>query len=289
MRSYRPTGNVFQGNLWQQADSDMGQQPQGNPYGSPRRGGTRSGIGTPPANRPPAEDGRYGDNDRVNPRPARGGDGIMFAGGSPYSDERTGGYRPYLPGQAQPVQPPSQGSPYAPGHGGRVWQGGDFVTTDFIDADGNGIDDRYQTAPGTFPQRPRPPRGANSSPHFTGGSAYFDEPTGRYTDTPDYGPPRGSPRVNVPPVSYANDANGLTLGGSWGELAPPQPWGNGGEMLYQGGSPNWRDVEDTFSRPGINNPGVFYKSGMAQSIPSQSSGTSRQPRVKSPAGRQHWR
>lgn len=76
----------------------------------------------------------------------------------PNPNEKMGNWSQYpAPGKAQPIQQPSQGSPYAPGYGGRVGGKSDFVTADFRDSDRDGVDDRYQSAPGQSPQRPTQP------------------------------------------------------------------------------------------------------------------------------------
>lgn len=59
----------------------------------------------------------------------------------------------FRPGMAQPIPPPSQGDPYVPpGQKSPPWgqwigQPG-FQTADFLDTDGDGIDDRKQAGPG---------------------------------------------------------------------------------------------------------------------------------------------
>lgn len=59
----------------------------------------------------------------------------------------------YPVGKAQPIQPPSQGTPY----GERMADAPDTIRTgDFVDSDGDGVDDRYQPGPGVRPNTGKP-------------------------------------------------------------------------------------------------------------------------------------
>lgn len=126
-----------------------------------------------------------------------GPDGALIRGveqpGAPPPPQPAQPPRPQpAPGMAQPIQPPPPGTPYgqpvnttppgnrhggdmerrlfAPaaggaGHGSRMGDAPDARrTTDFIDQDGDGIDDRYQAGPG-MPRAPLP-RPTTAGPHY---------------------------------------------------------------------------------------------------------------------------
>lgn len=70
----------------------------------------------------------------------------------------------FKPGQAQPVQPPAQGTPY----GEMIGKQGP-ATAQFIDTDNDGVDDRYQRGPGQPKVDPRagwrmPPKPGDKPP-----------------------------------------------------------------------------------------------------------------------------
>jgi hypothetical protein len=117
--------------------------------------------------------------------PTYGADGKVVSG-----IETEPGLRPMPMGAAQPIQPPSQGTPYGqqptmpqtppqrlhggdtgrrlfgappslpPQYGAAMGSASPRQTMDWVDEDGDGIDDRYQAGPGQPRQSQSPPRGA---------------------------------------------------------------------------------------------------------------------------------
>jgi hypothetical protein len=120
------------------------------------------GAGLPEYAPPPADPASPPDTQSAVNLPAYTPPVISFAPGTPeaYKDEvyrkhaeahrlGKGGSLAFRPGQAQPMQPPSAGTPYNPlaGYGTHMDGTEKGMTANIIDRDGDGIDDRFQPGP----------------------------------------------------------------------------------------------------------------------------------------------
>ena len=159
-----------------------------------------------------------------------------------YAPQQGGGYAAYNPSQAQPKQPPSQGSPYG---GGIGTLGGPYSDPRWSHSGGtwnSGQQPKAQTGGVAFPQgyTYRPPQRGQQPSAMPPPSGY--QPPQTFPTPPGYGQPQPTP--GWAQEGYRPDPNGPATGG--GFMLPP---GLGGPMI---------DAKDS---PPLRSPGVGGKQG----------------------------